>query len=157
RLRAFGRPPFRGPSLRGLASLVPIERADHHVVSVRIAERELHGSCGRIQMGLLLESSDEGAGPSKRRVEIIDAKEQQQTVAGCRVIGARQRRMIVRAPLVEAEQDRSIGIEDLTPVVMSGTRSRLAEQLPVPIEARRHVLYPYDRPRALHRVSLMPI
>src|SRR6266478_6274290 len=30
--------------------------------------------------------------------------------------------------------------------------SRLTEQRPVPFEAVRHVAYPYDRPRALHRV-----
>src|SRR5467141_93667 len=32
--------------------------------------------------------------------------------------------------------------------------SRLTEQRLVPFEAARHVAYPYDRPRALHRVPL---
>src|SRR5437879_2465454 len=31
--------------------------------------------------------------------------------------------------------------------------SRLTEQRLVPFQAARHVAYPYDRPRALHRVS----
>src|SRR3954447_10976605 len=37
---------------------------------------------------------------------------------------------------------------------MGGKRSRLTEQRLVPLEAVRHVAYPYDRPRALHRVPL---
>src|SRR5260370_30733577 len=32
--------------------------------------------------------------------------------------------------------------------------SRLTEQRLVPFQAARHVAYPYDRPRALHRVPL---
>src|ERR1700687_1267203 len=60
--------------------------------------------------------------------------------------------MLVGAPLVEAEQNSSICIEDLPKVIMGRTGSRLTEQRLVPFEAARHVAYPYDRPRALHRV-----
>ena len=56
-------------------------------------------------------------------------------------------------PLMEAEQDSSIRIEDLPKVVMGRKSSRLTEQRLVPFEAARHVAYPYDRPRA-HRVPL---
>src|SRR5215831_5653445 len=61
--------------------------------------------------------------------------------------------MLVRAPLVEAEQHRSIRIEDLTKVVMMGRRLRLAEERLVPFEAARNVAYADDRPRAFHRIS----
>src|SRR4029077_5773081 len=60
--------------------------------------------------------------------------------------------MLVGAPLVEAEQDSSIRIEDLPKVIMGRKGSWLTEQRLVPFEAVRHVAYPYDRPRALHRV-----
>ena len=43
-------------------------------------------------------------------------------------------------------------IEDLPKVIMGRKDSRLTEQRLVPFEAGRHVAYPYDRPRALHRV-----
>src|SRR5262245_30141051 len=62
--------------------------------------------------------------------------------------------MLVGAPLMEAEQDSSIRIEDLPKVVMGRKASRLTEQRLVPSEAGRHVAYPYNRPRSLHRASL---
>src|SRR5260370_11393122 len=62
--------------------------------------------------------------------------------------------MLVGAPLVEAEQNSSIGNEDLPKVIMGRKGSRPTEQRLVPFEAARHVAYPYDRPRALHWVRL---
>src|SRR5580704_6263196 len=62
--------------------------------------------------------------------------------------------MLVGAPLVDAEQDSSICIEDLPKVIMGRKGSRLTEQRLVPFEAARHVAYSYDRPSALHRVPL---
>ena len=59
----------------------------------------------------------------------------------------------MRAPLVEAEQDSSVPIQDLPEVVMGRRSSGLTEQRLVPAEALRHVAYPYDRPGALHLVS----
>ena len=82
-------------------------------------------------MGLLREPSDESACPWQRDVEIIDAEEQQEAVAGRRVIRARQRGMLMGAPLVETEQDRSIRVEDLTEVVMGGSRLRQVARLRV--------------------------
>src|ERR1700680_3203658 len=61
--------------------------------------------------------------------------------------------MLVGAPLVEAEQDSSIGIEDLPKVIMGRRDSRLTEQRLIPFQAARHVAYPYDRPRALNRAT----
>jgi len=61
--------------------------------------------------------------------------------------------MLVRAPLVEAEQDGSIRIQDLTKVVMAGRRLGLAKERLVPFEAARNVAYADDRPCAFHRIS----
>ena len=63
------------------------------------------------------------------------------------------RGMLMRAPLVEAEQDRAIRIQDLTKVVMTRRRLELAEERLVPFKAARNVLYPDDRPCPFHRVS----
>src|SRR5262245_16279723 len=102
-------------------------------------------------MGLFFEPGSEPAHPLRRRVEIIHAKEQEKAVAGGGALGTRQRGMLVGAPLVQAEQDRSIRVEDLTKVLVSGGRLRLAEQRLVPPEAARHILHPDDRPGASHR------
>ena len=72
---------------------------------------------------------------------------------GVAVVRARQRRMLVRAPLVEAEQDSSIRIEDLTKVVMGRSCLGLAEERLVPFEATRHIAYADDRPGAFHDIS----
>src|SRR5262249_40274768 len=61
--------------------------------------------------------------------------------------------MIVCPPLVEAEQDGSIRIQDLTKVVMGRRRLGLAKERLVPFEAARDVAYANDRPCALHRIS----
>ena len=42
-------------------------------------------------------------------------------------------------PLVKAEQDRSIRVEDLPEVVVGGSRLRQAKQRLVPLEALGHV------------------
>jgi hypothetical protein len=67
---------------------------------------------------LLLEPCDESACPFQYHIEIVDAKKQEEPVARCRRVWTHQRRMLVRAPLLEAEQDGSIRIEDLTKVGM---------------------------------------
>ena len=65
---------------------------------------------------------------------------------------ARQRRVVVCAPLVEAEQHGSVRVEELTKVWMRGARRTLAEQRLVPPEAPGHVPHADDRPRAVHGV-----
>ena len=59
----------------------------------------------------------------------------------------------MRAPLVEAEQDGSIRIQDLTKVVMARSRLGLSEERLVPFEAAGNVAYADDRPCAFHRIS----
>ncbi|MDQ1636825.1 MAG: hypothetical protein QOF62_164 [Pyrinomonadaceae bacterium] len=129
------------------------ERTNHDVVSVRIPERELLCSSTRIRVRLLFEPGDERACPFQRHTEIVDAEEQEQPVARCRVVRARQRRMLVRAPLVEAEQDSSIRIEELTKVSMGRLCLGLTEERLVPFEATRHIAYADDRPGAFHDIS----
>jgi hypothetical protein len=63
--------------------------------------------------------------------------------------------MLVSAPLMEAEQDGSIRIQDLTEVVMARKRLDLAEKRLVPFEATRDVPYADDRPCAFHRISVV--
>src|ERR1700730_2517364 len=104
------------------------ERTNHDVVSVRIPERELLGSRSWVRVRLFFEPGDERACPFQRHIEIVAAGTQEETVARCRVVRARQRRMLVRAPLVEAEQDSSIRIEELTKVGMGGSCLGLAEE-----------------------------
>jgi hypothetical protein len=129
------------------------ERTDGDVVAVRIPEREFLGSRIRVRVRLLLEPGYESACAFQGPIEIVDAKEQEEPVAWCGVVPACQRRMIVRAPLVEAEQDSSIRIEDLTKVIMGRTCLGLAEERLIPFEAGRHIAYTDDRPRAFHDIS----
>jgi hypothetical protein len=91
-------------------------------------------------VGLLFEPSHESPCPWQDHVEIIDTKEQEKAVARLGVIGAHQGGMLVGTPLVEAEQDRSIRVEDLPEVVMGGSRLRQAKQRLVPFEAARHII-----------------
>jgi hypothetical protein len=56
--------------------------------------------------------------------------------------------MIVGTPLVQTEQDRSVGIDDLTEIVVGRSRSRQAEQRLVPRKAERDVSDADDRPQA---------
>lgn len=79
-------------------------------------------------MWFLRKLLDKSAGSLQRFIEVIHAEEEEQSVAGLSVIGAGQGRMFVRAPLVKADQDRSIRVQDLPEVIMSGSRFRLAEQ-----------------------------
>ena len=58
----------------------------------------------------------------------------------------------MRAPLVQAEQDGTIRIQDLTKIVMLRKRLELAEERLVPFEAAGNVAYADDRPRAFHRI-----
>jgi hypothetical protein len=51
-------------------------------------------------------------------VEIVDAEKQEEPVARWRLTRAHQGWMLVRGPLVEAEQDCSVRIQDLTKVLM---------------------------------------
>jgi hypothetical protein len=56
----------------------------------------------------------------------------------------------VHAPLVEAEQDGSIRIQDLAPTVMGRTPLGLAKERLVPFEATSNVTNADNRPSAFH-------
>jgi hypothetical protein len=91
--------------------------------------------------------------PWQCAIEIIDPEKQEEAVARLRVIGTHQGRMLMRTPLVKAEQDRSIRIDDLTKVIMGRSRLRQPKQRLVPLEAASHVANANDRPGALHGSS----
>jgi hypothetical protein len=55
-------------------------------------------------------------------------------------------------PLVEAEQNSSIRVKDLSEVMMCGRCSQLTEQRLIPFETSRYIAYSNDGPYALHRV-----
>ena len=66
------------------------QRSDRNVISIWIPERELVRSSVRVEVRFLFEPADERACPLKCQVEIIDAEEQQEAIAGFPVIGAHQ-------------------------------------------------------------------
>jgi len=76
---------------------------------------------------LLSEPGDESACSLECHLEIVDAEKQEEAVARRRGIGASEGGMLMGTPLVKAEQDRSIRVEDLTEVVMGGSRLRPAQ------------------------------
>jgi hypothetical protein len=59
----------------------------------------------------------------------------------------------MHAPLVDAEQDGSIRIQDLAKVLMARRRRRLSKQRVVPLETFWHIPHPDDGPCAFHRIS----
>ena len=126
------------------------KRADHDVVPIGIAQRELPRSGGGINVGLFFELRNESARPLQCHIEIVDAKEQKQAIAGRRVFRTGQRRMLMCTPRVKAEQDGPVRVQDLTKVVMSGRRFRLAKERLVPLEAGRYVSHTDDCPRTFH-------
>ena len=63
----------------------------------------------------------------------------------------------MRTPLVEAKQDGSIRIQDLTPMVMARRCLGLAEERLVPFEAAGNAAYADDRPSASHRISAVDL
>ena len=58
------------------------ERTDHDVVAIGIPQCELFGSCGGINVRLLLEHFHQSTGSERRFFEIIHPKEQDQSVSG---------------------------------------------------------------------------
>jgi len=61
--------------------------------------------------------------------------------------------MLVRTPLVEAKQYGSIGVQDLTKVVMAWSRLGLPEEQLVPFEATPYIAHADDRPCPSHGIS----
>src|ERR1700759_1493191 len=102
-------------------------------------------------MGLLCEPIDQSPRPLQGHLVVVDAEEQEETVAGSRFIRAHQGRVLVRAPLVETKQDGSIRIQDLPKVFMTRSRLGLAKQRLVPVKAAGNVAYANDCPCAFHQ------
>src|SRR5215471_8404255 len=103
-------------------SLDRIERTDGDVVSVWISERKLHSSGVWIHMWLFFQPTAERPRPWQSYLKVVDPEEQEEAVGGLVVVGTRQRGMLVGAPLVETEQDRSIRVDDLPEVVVGRGR-----------------------------------
>src|ERR1700710_2588554 len=70
------------------------------------------------------------------------------------MIGASQWGMLVCTPLVEAQQDCSVRVENLPEVVVRRQRFRLAEQRLIPLEAKSHISHTNNCPSAFHRLLL---
>src|SRR5215472_12810531 len=104
-----------------------IERTDGDVISVRVSKRKLCSSSIGIYMRLFFQPAHEPARAWQSYVKVVDPEEQEQTVARLGVVGTCQRRMLVGTPLVETEQDRSIGVDDLPEVVVRRSRLRQAK------------------------------
>src|ERR1700689_3400215 len=98
-------------SAERLGPTLKLERADRDVVSVRISDRELLRSSIRVEMWFFFEPRHQPAGPLQCKFEIVDAKEQEEAIAWCSVIGTHQGGVLVVAPLVQAQQDSSIRVE----------------------------------------------
>src|SRR5262249_26447540 len=124
--------------------------ADRHVVSVRIPERELHGPGIWVHFRLLFEPGNEGSCPLQGRLIIVDPKKQEKPITRGGRIRARQRGVLVRTPLVQADQDGSILIQDLPPVLVGRSGLGLAKKRLVPFETTANVTYADDRPSPYH-------
>ncbi len=92
------------------------------------------------------------ARPWQSCVKVVDPEKQENAVARLGVVGTCQRGMLVGAPFVETEQDRSIGVDDLPEVVMGRNGLWQAKQRLIPFEALGYVSHADDRPCALHRL-----
>ena len=75
------------PLARGIASLDRGQRTNRDVVSVRVSQGELLGSCVRVHVWLFLEARNKSACPPQCNLIVVDAKEQKETVAGFPVVG----------------------------------------------------------------------
>jgi hypothetical protein len=93
------------------------------------------------------------------RLVIVDAKEQEEPVARWRLVRTHQGGMPMRAPLVEAEQDGSIRIQDLTKDIGFVDAAVLAvvERLDEPkLATLDHRHFGVVRPRHVDTLRLLP-
>ena len=70
-------------------------------------------------MWLFFQPADERTRPWQGYLKVVDPEEQEEAVARLGVVGTCQRRMLVGTPFVEAEQYRSIRLDDLPEVVVA--------------------------------------
>ena len=64
--------------------------------------------------------------------------------------------MLVLAPLMKAEEDGAIGIDDLTEKIVAGRGLIQAQKRLVPPQARGHVADAKDGPKTCHGVPIQP-
>lgn len=53
------------------------ERTNHDVIPIRITDCKFAGASIWVQFGLFIQSSDKGASPKQRFIEVVHAKEQE--------------------------------------------------------------------------------
>lgn len=78
---------------------------------------------------------------------------QQQAVAGSRVIGACQRRMLVVAPRMQAQQNRPVRIADLAEIIVRRFARGQPQKRLVPRETAPHVTGSDDGPYTFHAMA----
>ena len=61
--------------------------------------------------------------------------------------------MLVRTPLVQAQQDRSVIVDELPEVMVRGQPRRLTKERLIPLEAVSDISNPNDGPRTLHQIE----
>ena len=120
------------------------------MISVRISDGKLPCLRIRVYVGLFFQLFDEAAGPFQGDFVVINAKKQKETIARCPIVRIHQGGMLVRTPLVEAEQHGSIRIEDLSPVIMAWSSLGLTEKRLIPLEATGNIAHADDRPCSFH-------
>src|SRR5690606_11484598 len=133
------------PSARSVS-----ESADHDVIPVRIAQGELACAGAGIDARFLRERRDQHPGSRQCPLEIIDTEEQQQAVPRLGTFGTRQRRMLVIAPAMQADEDGVVLVPELPEVLMGRLSFRQAQQRLVPGETASHVRDADDGPQAFH-------
>ena len=111
----------------------------------------------RIMMRLLFEAGGQLSRALQRLVELVNPKEQQQSITRRR-IGSGKRRMLMGAPLMKAKQNRPVCIKDHSEVVMGRRRLWKGKQGQIPSEAAGDIRYSDNGPKAiqlgLHHPSL---
>lgn len=129
------------------------ECADHDGVAVGVAEGEFARAGGGVDVGFFFKGGDERACAGERGVEIVDAEEEDETVAGRGVIGAGECGVIVFAPGMEADEDFAVRVGDLAEIIVVRRDVRLAEERLIPGAALEHVGDADNGPDALHGLS----
>jgi hypothetical protein len=79
-------------------------------------------------MRLFFQPLNESVRPLQSHLKVVDSEEQEEAIARLGVVGTRQRRMPVRAPRVQTQQDSSIRVNDLPEVVVGRSRVRQTKE-----------------------------
>ena len=137
-----------------IASSDRLECADRDIVTIGIPERKLQRMRVWIYSRLFCEWGGESIRTSQRGVEVVDAKEQKQSVARSAVLRARQRRVTVISPMMEAEKDSAILSQDLIESRIPGVTVSRVQQDPIPPRTPLHIRNPDNWPCSFHSDAL---